>query len=109
MVSQRYSHMGRVSDDHVRPRHLLHHSGLGHLALQLLDPPLDLGIALCLFVLFLDLLLAHAHLLFIVPPLVDKIHRGQHQKGQAHLEQHGKDGFQDMPCRAADICVKIPG
>ena len=83
--------MGRVTDDHVCARNLLHHPLLGPAALDLLDLALDLGIALSLFVLLLDLLLAHAQLPLVVPPLVEVVEEGHHDKGHRHLYQEGKD------------------
>ena len=70
IVSQCYREMGRVPDDHIRLRDILHHTHGRHLALFLPNPSLDLRIALRLLILFLDFLLAHAQILLILPPLV---------------------------------------
>ena len=101
--------MGRVSDDHVGLGHLLHHAPLCHLPLVLLDLALDLRVALSLLVFLLDLLLAHAQLTLVVPPLVEVVQRGHHGKGQHDTQHHVLSALENVAAGHIKVCVEILG
>ena len=72
-------------------------------ALQLLDLSLNLGVALHLLILFLNLLLAHFHLPLIFPPLVVKIQSGQRHKGDDNAKHHPLGLIGQMTAGGGDI------
>ena len=99
--------MGGVPDHHVRLWHLLHHSGLSHFPLGLLDLSLDFRISLCLLELLLDLLFGHPDLPLIVPPLVKHVRAGQHHKGYGDLHHHLEALIHQMGAGNGQIGVEI--
>ena len=84
--------MGRVTNHYVGLGHLLHHALLGPLALDLLDFSLNLGVAFCLLIFFLNLLFGHFQLALIVPPLIEVVEEGQHRERDGDLE-HQSDNL----------------
>ena len=101
--------MGGVPDHHVRLWHLLHHSGLSHFPLGLLDLSLDFRISLCLLELLLDLLFGHPDLPLIVPPLIKDICRSQHREGRPDLHGQQEALLKQMGTGRQKIGVKIFG
>lgn len=109
LVAQSHREMGGVPDHHVRLWHLLHHSGLSHFPLGLLDLSLDFRISLCLLELLLDLLFGHPDLPLIVPPLIKDICRSQHREGRPDLHGQQEALLKQMGTGRQKIGVKIFG
>ncbi len=105
LITQSHRHMGGVSDDHIRLRHLLHHAGLGHFSLGFLDFALDLRIAFGLFIFLLDLLLRHAHLPFVIPPLIVEIKACQSNERNDNLENHAAEAAENIAANGSYIRV----
>ncbi|MNT26470.1 hypothetical protein D3C72_1620440 [compost metagenome] len=80
IVFQRHRKVCWVGDDHVRFRNGAVNLSHCHLALKLTDAPLNLRVPVVIFVLFLHLLLGHAHFFC------------EHEFGERHVEQ-GKNHY----------------
>ena len=88
--------MGRVGDDDVRLGHIPHHATHRHLHLQLTYPPLDLGLALAVLELVLDLLLGHLELAIVVPGLEGHVDGDDGDQGAAEDDQHPQQQIQGI-------------
>ena len=108
-VAEGHREVGGVSDDHIGLRYLLHHPGLGHLPLCLLDLALDLGIALHLLEFLFDLLLGHADLPLVLPPLVKDVRPCQHGKGQSNLHGQQKALLKQVGAGGQQVGMEIAG
>lgn len=62
--------MGRVSDYHVRFRHIGHHPPLGNRPLLLTDPPFNMRVAFLIFEFVADILFGHLQLFEVAPQLI---------------------------------------
>ena len=108
-IAQSHGKMGGVFDDHIGLRHLLHHAGLSHPPLQFLDLAFDLRVAFHLFVFFLDLLLGHFDLPFVIPPLIEDIGPSQNDIGDHNLIDHLKTLVKQMAAGTGEIGAQILG
>ena len=78
--------MGRVGDNHIRFRDILHHTAPRCLAHTLTLSAFYFRISLCIFVLVLDLLFGHLHLFIKTVFLIDEISNSDNEIHQADLE-----------------------
>ncbi len=83
VVLERDRVVGRVHDDEVGLRHRRHHSPLGHLAHARADLALDLGVAVELLVLLLQLLVAHLQPLAVQALLQRHVDRWRRRRARA--------------------------
>ena len=103
------SKVRRISYDHIRARHSLHHARTRHSSLQLFNFPFNLRVAFHLLVFLFNLLFGHFELSLKFPPLVQVIKKGNHQKRCRHLQQQAKPQFQHGLNRSCQIHIHILG
>ena len=86
--------MGRVSDYHVRFRHIGHHPPLGNRPLLLTDPPFNMRVAFLIFEFVADILFGHLQFFEVAPQLIKNVKRHHRRQSEHHQKTAVEDHLQ---------------